>query len=146
MAIIYSGKNVTVDLKISSDENVAVDLTISSVKKRKLREIAIIYVLRQKTSSGENFATDLKISSVKNGNYVKSPSFTPVKDLVLRKRRRGPHNLLSETLQIPWKLREIAVKASFQNIWWDTRCSSGLFRTLYSVTKSEGKSGSSESK
>ena len=52
--------------------------------------------------------------------------------------------------QKPWKLREIAAQAFFC-MHWSTQMidlirSSGLFRTLYSVAKSEGKSGSSENK
>ena len=69
-----------------------------------------------------------KLSAPKNhGNYVKSPSNLRWK--------RGVNPI---RLEITWNRRS-SIPDKLQR-------SSGLFRTLYLVTKSEGKSGSSESK
>ena len=169
--IVSSVENVTVDLKIvpcnhgheylrqktspwtlrSPTKTRPCIASFLPEKLWKLRQIAIHKpqsVRETNISLKTNAAVYCKLSAGKNrGNYMKLPSMNPNKVYVKptfhpRKTNAAVHCKLSAG-----KYRENYVKSpsklSFARI---VRCSSGLFRTFYSIAKSEGKSGSSESK
>ena len=71
--------------------------------------------------------------------YVKDMDVNPMSISGETCRRRESHG---NYVKSPTRLFCIEMSIPWRVIW----CSSGLFRTLYSIAKSEGKSGSSENK
>ena len=138
IAIISSGENVVVDLK--SQDNMAVNpMNISGET----------VALDCKLSAGKYRENYVKWpSNSKCRNYVKSPSFPPAKTASWTCKKHGLEPRGYRRRKMPWIASFLPVNIvkitwnGHQSSWWG----SGLFRTPYSVAKSEGKSGSSEKK